>query len=440
MESPFARRSVTQLITAFNAISESTLVSLDVWLIALINSFLFIVVPLFLVLFRGLKNIGISIGGGSSTRSEATRMGASHADLRAATGGTRPTTRRTSRGRRRPFVTNAHGLHLRHPRPRDEVAERIAEERKKGELRRDAGASGGSGDEETRSAPAGRDRPAPPARLALSTGRLRAAQGHVHEGASPAAPAEGKAVVPRFFTAHGRRRCASRRPGACRGTDARAAPRTPWSRSSSTSCLEDTLAGRASARPEDPRRGGLAWLDRGAGGGSSRASAEGAGGERTASRRRRPGGEARAGDGAGSSVSPCSATSWPRDARRAGSASRTSSTRGTRSWRSGRAARGPGEDRARPRRRGGVTRDDHSPRRPRLPGRPRRERRKRRLRSRARERRGGRGDGQLDRDEAHAGSRQESMGSPANEAGHAANEGRSTTSASRARSRWAPTR
>ena len=42
MESPFASRSVRQLITAFNAVSESVLVSFDVALIASINSFLFI--------------------------------------------------------------------------------------------------------------------------------------------------------------------------------------------------------------------------------------------------------------------------------------------------------------------------------------------------------------------------------------------------------------
>lgn len=53
MESPFASRSVIQLITAFNAVSESLLVSFDVALIASINSFLFIVIPVLLVLLMG---------------------------------------------------------------------------------------------------------------------------------------------------------------------------------------------------------------------------------------------------------------------------------------------------------------------------------------------------------------------------------------------------
>ncbi len=52
IESPCASRSVIQLITAFKALSESTFDNFDFWLIAAINSFLFIIVPHGVVLVR----------------------------------------------------------------------------------------------------------------------------------------------------------------------------------------------------------------------------------------------------------------------------------------------------------------------------------------------------------------------------------------------------
>jgi gluconate 2-dehydrogenase gamma chain len=118
--------------------------------------------------------------------------------------------------------------------------------------------------------------------LALSTGRLQAAQGHVHEGASPAA-AEGKAVVPRFFTAH--------EWATVRVLADLVIPRDGRSGSATDALvpefidfvLEDTLAEPRERESLRTRvRGGLAWLDRECRGRFSRAFAECAGGERTA--------------------------------------------------------------------------------------------------------------------------------------------------------------
>ena len=118
--------------------------------------------------------------------------------------------------------------------------------------------------------------------FALSPARLQAAQEHVHRGASKAA-AQGKAVVPKFFTAH--------EWGTVRVLSDLVIPKDERSGSATDALVPefvDFILGDPLAEPREREslqtrvRGGLAWLDRECRGRFSRSFVDCSGGEQTA--------------------------------------------------------------------------------------------------------------------------------------------------------------